>query len=775
MKIKKSIVILPVSLILLFNCYFVSTIKAMDFSVKTMKKERDGITIKTEKGSLRLQVFAPGIIRVVYGSSEAISKTKSFAVIGKPVSTRWKVADNINEIRLITSELDVHVNKANWIVSFYDTNGQVILAEKTNEERLSKQSFELSAGEAIYGLGQHPNGLMNYRGASIKLQQKNGEIAVPMLVSSRGYGVLWDNASVTNVTVDSADQASPLLTISSKAVDVVDYYFIYGPQLDKVIAGYRQLTGAAPMMSKWTWGFWQCRERYKTQKELLDVVAEYRKRGIGLDGIIQDWQYWKPGQWGSHEFDSKRYPNPTEMVKAVHDANAHIIISVWPKFDANTQTELELEKACALYSKKFLSVYPKGINMWYDPFNAKGRQIYWKQISKNLFSRGFDGWWLDASEPELSGKWGELRNITTAQGPGAKVYNAWPLLHTTAVYQGQRAETSAKRVFILTRSAYAGQQRNAAVSWSGDIKGTWEVFAKQIPAGLNFCLSGIPYWNTDIGGFFSGNPADPNYTELFTRWFQFGAFCPMFRVHGTNYPKEIWKFNESTQRIMAEYIKLRYHLLPYIYSCSWLVTSQGYTMMRPLVMDFQNDPNVFDITDQYMFGPALMINPITKLGVTSRKIYLPQGTTWTDFWTGKAYPGGQTIDTSSPVGTLPIFIRAGSIIPYGPDIEYAMQSNDPIELRIYQGADGAFTLYEDEGDNYNYEKGKYATIEISWSQSQQTLTIDSRKGKFPGMRNNHTFRIVRVAPGHGNGISLVSEPDKIVDYNGKKVTVHLGK
>jgi alpha-D-xyloside xylohydrolase len=775
MKTKESVVILPATFILLFNCFLVTTIKAGDFTVKSMKKERDGITLKTEQGSLKLQVFAPDIIRVVYGSSEAISKAKSFTVTGKPASARWKVADDANEIRLITNELDVHVNKISGIVSFYDANGQVILAEKTNGERLTKQSFELSGGEAIYGLGQHPNGLMNYRGASIRLRQENGEIAVPMLVSSRGYGVLWDNPAVTNVKVGSAEEANPLLTFSNDAADVVDYYFIYGPQLDKVIAGYRQLTGAAPMLSKWTWGFWQCRERYKTQKELLDVVAEYRKRDIGLDGIIQDWQYWKPGQWGSHEFDPKRYPDPTQMVKAVHDANAHIIISVWPKFDANTQTQLELEKAGVLYSKKFLSVYPKGQNMWYDPFNDKGRQIYWKQISKNLFSRGFDGWWLDASEPELSGKWGEMKNIATAQGPGSKVYNAWPLLHTTAVYQGQRAETSAKRVFILTRSAYAGQQRNAAVAWSGDIKGTWDVFPKQIPAGLNFCLSGIPYWNTDIGGFFSGNPADPNYTELFTRWFQFGAFCPMFRVHGTNYPKEIWRFNEATQQIMAEYIKLRYHLLPYIYSCSWQVTSKGYTMMRPLVMDFQNDPNVFDVTDQYMFGPALMVNPVTKRGVTSRSIYLPQGTTWTDFWTGKSYPGGQTIDAAAPIGTLPIFIKAGSIIPYGPEIEYATQSSDPIELRIYQGADGAFTLYEDEGDNYNYEKGKYATIEISWSQSQQTLTIGPRQGKFSGMQNNHIFRIILVDTGRGNGISLTSVPDKVVDYSGKKVTVYLGK
>jgi alpha-D-xyloside xylohydrolase len=738
---------------------------------KTINKERDGVAFKINENRMKLQVFSPGAIRVVYGSDDAIAKTKSFAVTAKPASAGWKVVDDANEVRLITDKIEAHVNKLSGVLSFYDANGLVILAEKENGERFLKQSFELSGEEAIYGLGQHPNGLMNYRGASIRLRQENGEIAVPMLISSNGYGVLWDNPAVTNVKVGSAVEANSLLTISSEAADVVDYYFIYGPQLDEVIAGYRQLTGAAPMMSKWTWGFWQCRERYKTQKELLDVVAEYRKRGIGLDGIIQDWQYWRPGQWGSHEFDPRRYTDPTAMVKEVHDANAHIIVSVWPKFDPNTKNALELEKAGAIYSRTYPSVYPKGQSRWYDSFNLKGRLIYWKQISKNLFSRGFDGWWLDASEPELSGKWGEMRNIATAQGPGAKVYNAWPLLHTTAVYQGQRAETSARRVFILTRSAYAGQQRNAAVAWSGDIKGTWDVLAKQIPAGLNFSISGIPYWNTDIGGFFSGNPSDPNYAELFTRWFEFGAFCPMFRVHGTNYPKEIWKFNEATQRIMGEYIKLRYHLLPYIYSCSWLVTSRGCTMMRPLVMDFRDDANVFDINDQYMFGPDLMINPVTQRGAMSRNVYLPKGTQWTDFWTGKSYAGGQTVNTAATIETMPIFIRAGSIIPYGPAIEYATQSNDPIELRVYRGADGASMLYEDEGDNYNYEKGIYFTIEFAWSQSQQTLTIGSRQGKFPGMRNNRMFHIVWVSPNHGQGISLADKPDKVVEYSGKELKI----
>jgi alpha-D-xyloside xylohydrolase len=348
-------------------------------------------------------------------------------------------------------------------------------------------------------------------------------------------------------------------------------------------------------------------------------------------------------------------------------------------------------------------------------------------------------------------------------------------MHSTGVYQGQRAETAEKRAFILTRSAFAGQQRNAAVTWSGDTHGTWEIFRQQIPAGLNFVASGIPYWNTDIGGFFGGNPADAKYAELFTRWFQFGTFCPMFRVHGTGKPKEMWRFNEETQKILIHYDQLRYHLLPYIYSVSWMVTSDDYTTMRPLVMDFRADTNVFNIPDQFMFGPAMMACPVTKAGAANRSVYLPAGTAWTDFWTGRTYPGGQTVEAASPIETMPLFIRAGSIIPYGPAIEYASQKSDPIELRVYRGANGEFTLYEDEGDNYNYEKGRYATISIKWNDTTHMLTIGKRKGKFSGMLKEHTFRIVWVSTDHGAGISPTETPDIVVKYTGHALQVPLRK
>ncbi len=389
------------------------------------------------------------------------------------------------------------------------------------------------------------------------------------------------------------------------------------------------------------------------------------------------------------------------MVREVHERNAHIIISVWAKFAPGSDNYRELES-------KGLLLPDTGAEPYYDAFNPEGRAVYWRQMRDELFSLGIDGWWLDASEPEC---WqgvplSDLAKLPTAAGPAERVVNEYPLMHTTAVYQGQRVATSDKRVFILTRSAWAGQQHNAAVTWSGDIYGSWDVFKQQIPAGLNFCLSGIPYWNTDIGGFISSDPSTPAYRELFVRWFQFGAFCPMFRVHGTGFPKEMWRFGPEVEKILDKYDSLRYRLLPYTYSLAWRVTSQGYTMMRGLVMDFRGDAKALNVGDQYLWGPALMVCPVTDPGATSRRVYLPAGTGWTDFWTGRGMKGGRTVDADAPLDTMPIFVRAGSIVPMGPVVRYAAEKPaDPIELRVYRGANGSFTLYEDEGDSYRYEKG----------------------------------------------------------------------
>jgi alpha-D-xyloside xylohydrolase len=914
------------SLIVSAGCLAIS--KAAPLAVSSVQKDADGVTLKLQPGTLKLRVFSPRVVEVVYAPGDALPTNESLSVINPPVQTKWKLAETKDEISLRTDEIEARVNRATGAVGFFDKNGNPLLAEKSgggksltpahvgNIDTLrSRQEFTLAPGEAVYGLGQHSQGLMDYCGATVHLQQRNPtESAVPVLVSSRGYGILWDNPAVTDVSVGgsgeqiipparlftedgvaggltaryfvgqnfetpvrtnkdarvdfdwtgrppaglkhdhysvrwtgfveakqagdytflaSADDGVRLwiddqlvvndwntravetftakvhfeadtrhrirleyyqemfdavvklawhppdgqfsTTWTSEAADAIDYYFMYGPELDGVVADYRDLTGAAPMMGKWAFGFWQCKERYASQQELLDVAGWYRANHVPLDGLIQDWQYWSPNPWGSHKFDTNRYPDPVKMMRTLHAENVRALISVWPKFDVDSPNADELRAAGALYPEVIPYVFPAGKGQWYDAFNPAARKLYWRQISRQLFADGLDGWWLDASEAELSGKWGEFRNFQTAAGSGAKVFNAYPLMHTTSVYAGQRAENSDKRVFILTRSAYAGQQRNAAVTWSGDIHGDWSVFAKQIPAGLNFSLSGIPYWNTDTGGFFGGDPADPKYTELFTRWFQFSAFCPMFRVHGTDHPKEIWRFDDATQKILVNYDRLRYHLLPYIYSDSWQVASAGGTMMRPLVMDFRADTNVLKIADQFMFGPALMACPVTKAGATSRSVYLPSGTTWFDFWTGKNYSGGQTIKADAPIETMPLFVRAGAIIPYGPAIEYAAQKTDAIELRVYRGADGAFTLYEDEGDNYNYEKGAYATIPVSWSEAKQTLTIGKRAGEFPGMAKERTFRTVWISANYGAGVASTEQADEVVTYQGSALSVRVKK
>jgi alpha-D-xyloside xylohydrolase len=761
-----------------------------------IQKDALGVSLTHNGIVTRVDVWSECIIRVTHRpASGPKSLPASFSVVAKPWRVVWSLADDGGDAVLSTPALKVRIAKSTGAVRILDAKGATILGEAENGTSIqpatvggistlaSRQQFALDPAEAIFGLGQQPGGVMNWVGHSAHLMQENMHIAVPVLISSKGYGVFWDNPAITDVKVSQADAPAPVVEWNSEAGTGIDYYVFYGPEINRVIAGYRQLTGAAPMFGRWGFGFWQCKQRYHSQEQLLDIVARYRQMQVPIDGIIQDWLWWFPNPWGSHQFDKKRYPDPEKMMKQLHGENVHLLISVWAKFDVGSENANKLAAAKALYPQVIPYVWPPGRGQWYDPFSAEGRRIYWDQMSKQIFSKGVDGWWLDASEVELSGHWGEFRDFKTAAGSGALVFNAYPLMHTTGIYQGQRAENPNKRVFILTRSAYAGQQRNAAVAWSGDINGTWDVYRQQIPNGINFCLSGIPYWNTDTGGFGSSRPHDPKYQELFTRWFQFSAFCPMFRVHGDatgdcKEPtekdadgKEMWNFAPGTQKILIDYDNLRYHLLPYIYSVAWKVTSESDTMMRGLVMDFRNDPKVYDIPDQYLFGPALMVNPVTQEGAQSRKVYLPAGTGWTDFWTGKTYTGGQTIDAAAPVQTLPLFVRAGSIIPYGPQIQFAAAKADPIELRVYPGADGTFTLYEDEGDNYNYEKGAYSTIPMRWDEKNQKLTIGARHGNFPGMLKTRTFRIVWVNSGHGAGIASSEKADAQVNYNGAAITV----
>ena len=768
-------------------------------AVTASKKLPDGAQFTVDGGTLRVQFWSPEIVRVTYAATNELPELKSLSVVAIPASVRLKREENGQAFTLLSPNVKVRVDKQTGAVSFLDDADHVLLREAADGRKFqpttiagasvtsAAQSFETAADEGIYGLGQHQRGVWNYNtGVSVRLAQANTDVGVPVMTSSKGYVLLWDNPAVTTISSSAAGDANSstkVLRWSSEAGKAIDYYFCYGDgTIDTAMKAYRHLTGDAPLMPKWELGFWQCKERYASQDELLGVAKKLRELKVPVDGIIQDWQYWPPGTntWGSHLFDPARYPDPVAMFKELHEMHYHVLISVWAKFDLGSDNSKELNAVGGMFPQVTRYVSPPGQGQWYDPFAAMGRQTYWKQMRDQLFAKGVDGWWLDAPEPEINGM--GFRNYKTPVGPGYEVYNAYPLMHSMGIYQGQRATTDQKRVVILTRSAYAGQQRNSAITWSGDITGTWQVLKNQIPAGLNFSLSGIPYWNTDTGGFFgsretgNANPSSPLYQEFFARWFQFSAFCPMFRVHGsygTRPGKEFWRFDDKTQGILRNYLDLRYRLLPYLYSTAWQVTSEGTTFMRPLVMDFPKDPQVLGIGDQYLFGPAIMVTPVTVAGATNRSVYLPaSGAPWYNFWTGATSPAGKSVDAAAPVETLPLFVKPGSIIPMGPFLQYSSEKPaDPIELRVYRGADGRFTLYEDEGDNYDYEKGKYATIPISWNDSKHNLEIGKRTGEFPGMLKERTFNIVWVSENHGAGIPATEKPDAVVHYTGKAVKV----
>ena len=741
-------------------------------AVQSATKTATGLSVRTAEGILTVDVFSDTIVHVKVFRSENWAGTYNPAVIGTPDAVSWQYGETPDAYTLTTARMVVRIDRLTGALSFLDKDGQVILDEPANARKIPAADAAPQAVEQmfkgwspIYGLGQHENGMMDYSGSTIHLQQANRDVAVPMLVSSQGFGILWNNASVTDVEASQPASPQPII-FKSEAGGGIDYDFIYGPELDDVIAGYRKLTGDAPMMARWTWGLWQSKERYASQAELLGIAAKYRELEFPLDAVVQDWQYWAPGDWGDHVMDPTRYPDPKNMLKTLHDENVHAIISVWARFDVGTDNLNALREAGATLGPVYPNVYPEGQGQWYDPYGPKGRDLYWRQINKTLGSYGFDGWWLDASEAELGGQWGQLRDLQTAAGPGREVYNAYPLLHTSAVHDGMRRDIPQKRAFILTRSAYAGQQRNGAITWSGDTTGNWENFRKQVPAALNFTLSGIPYWSADIGGFFGGDPKDPGYAELFTRWYQFGVFNPMFRVHGTGPGKEIWQFDDATQKTLLTYDRLRYRLLPYIYSASWDVTHNHGTMMRALAMDFRSDRQALQIPDQYMFGKALLVNPVMQAKANVRTVYLPGTDSWYDFWTGERFDGGQVIAARANIDTIPVFVHAGSILPLGPDIQYAEQkSAEPIDIRVYPGRDGTFELYDDAGDGYGYEKGEYATIRFTWTQADHQLRVDARQGQFPKMSETQAFRI-------SCGASATSQTQPLV-YSGSAMVVSL--
>jgi alpha-D-xyloside xylohydrolase len=584
------------------------------------------------------------------------------------------------------------------------------------------------------------------------------------------------------------------MSLYSEVADQIDYYFVHGSNLDQVIHGYRIITGKAPMMPKWAMGFWQSREHYNSQDDILSTVREFRKRRIPIDNIVQDWFYWKEDSWGSHEFDSIRYPNPKGMIQTLHnDLHAQIMISVWPKFYIGLKNYDLFNEKGWLYKRNVEKnqkdwVGPGYVSTFYDSYNTDARKLFWKLINEKLFSIGINGWWLDCTEPDICSNLSRtetiLRQSPTALGSGYRYLNAYSLMNAKGVYEGQRSANDNQRVYILTRSAFAGQQRYSATTWSGDIASRWYDLKAQISSGMNFSLSGIPYWSMDIGGF----SVEPRYEkpteadldewrELNTRWFQFGTFVPIFRVHGQFPLREVYNIapdsHPAYQSIVA-YNKLRYRLMPYIYSLAGMVTHQDYTIMRGLVMDFGNDKRVFDINDQFMFGPAFLINPVTEFKARTRHVYLPAGIGWYDLRNGKYLKGGQTVEADAPYTDIPVYIKAGSIIPCGPEIQYTSERQaDPIRLFVYTGSDGSFMLYEDENTNYEYEKGRFSTILLSYDEKEHTLYIGKRHGEYPGMLETRTFEIKWIGSNKPAGLDFQSKPDTIVLYDGNEQSLRM--
>ena len=594
------------------------------------------------------------------------------------------------------------------------------------------------------------------------------------------------------------------LSIWSEMSPDMDYYFIAGKNLDEVISGYRTLTGKASVYPKWALGFWQSRERYQSSKDIEDNLKKFRDLKIPVDNIVQDWNYWKLDSWGSHEFEAARYPNPQAMLDSVHAMNGRFMISVWPKFYDTVKNYKELDAKGWMYHQAIKDDIHDWLGFrgsFYDAYSDGARKMFWRQMDENLYSKykfGIDAWWMDASEPNVrdcTPMWyRKALSGPTALGTSTEYFNAYSIVNADAIYNGQRSVNPNQRVFLLTRSGFAGEQRYSTATWSGDIATRWEDMRAQMTAGLNYSMAGLPFWGMDQGGFCVENRyvaaqqefdktgkenADlKEWRELQARWNEFGCFVPLYRTHGQWPTREVWNIapaDHPAYKSIVFYDKLRYRLMPYLYSMAGMVHFKDYTMMRGLVMDFNGDDKIYDIKDQWMFGSALMACPVGEYQKYSRNVYLPKQKGWYDFYTGKHYAGGQTIVADAPYEKIPVFVPEGSILPVGPEMEWSDQKKpELIDLYVYAGKDGSYTLYEDEGTNYNYEKGKYATIDFQYDDAQKTLTIGARKGSFDGMLQKRRFNVVLVSGDNQQGISLAKAPKgKKVKYAGQEVTLKL--
>ncbi|MCR5840605.1 MAG: DUF5110 domain-containing protein [Bacteroidales bacterium] len=732
--------------------------------------------------AVSVQFYTPSIVRIVKGGAAPVS---SFAVTAVPREVRVQKSVTKGGTMYDSGALKVAVANEGT-VRFFTPKGILLLKEgawglETRTEgfdkgaKIVRQTFLPEADEPFYGLGILQDGALSLRGKTRRMIQGNTEDFVPIVQSVKGYGIFWDNPSPT-VFRDDADG----MLFESEVGDVVDYYFIFGGNADGVVAGIRELTGRVPMLPLWSYGFMQSRERYRSSAQLLDALHGYRERGIPIDCIIQDWQYWGNNYlWNAMEFLNDDFRDAQKMIDEVHAQHAKLMISIWASFGPMTKAYRELEPKGLLFDFHTWPQsglpdwpprrdYPSGVKP-YNPYSQEARDIYWKNLLR-LENMGIDAWWMDSTEPDHHDFQESDLDFETGSGSFRRVRNAFPIVSVEGVFDNQR-QVSDRRVMILTRSAYAGQQRTGANTWSGDVGSSWETLRAQVPAGLGFAFTGNPNYNTDCGGFFPNGynrvygdascARNPLFQELYVRWLQYGAFCPMMRSHGESSRREIWEFGEPGEPVydaIARTIRLRYALLPYIYSVSHEVSAADGTFQRALVMDFPADKAVWERGDEFLFGRSLLVAPVLEAQYTpedvrfddtpvdfsqarSTQVYLPKGADWYDFWTGERLRGGQTLTRPTQLDRVPLFARAGAIIPLGPDVQYSSEKPwDALEIRVYPGADGRFILYEDEGDTYRYEQG--ACSEIEFSLHGNSLSIGARSGSFPGMLQQRRFRVV---------------------------------
>ena len=761
------------------------------------------LTVAVSAQNVKVEFITPSIVHIVKGQP-----TKTLVITAKPTDPLISESGGIWKSSELTVKQDAQGN-----LTFLTAKGKLLLKEKNCDVAEARQTFTLDKDEAVYGLGTIQNGKMNRRGEKKRMEQSNLEDFQNVLQSIKGWGLYWENYSPT-LFEDNAQG----MTFDAEVGEGVDYYFMYGGSADGVIAQMRYLTGDVPMFPLWTYGYWQSKERYKTTRETEGIVDQYRKLNVPLDGIIQDWQYWGSNYlWNAMDFLAEDFANGKQMIENVHKKHAHFMISIWASFGPMTKQYRELEAKGLLMPFETwpqsgishvwppMKDYPSGVKV-YDAFHPEARAIYWKYL-KTLYDYGCDAWWMDSTDPDFFNPRESDYEHKVYGGTWRSQRNAFPLETVRGIYQAQRRE-GGKRVFIMTRSSYAGQQHYGSNMWSGDVNSSWDMLRKQVPAGLSYSLTGNPNFNTDIGGFFcssyntkgSGSaPKNPQFQELYVRWMQYGLFCPVFRSHGADAPREIWQFGQKGEPIydaIEKQIRLRYRLIPYLYSTAWQVTSNNDSYMRPLFSDFAADKKVWNMTDEFMFGRSILACPIVDPQYTEEKVirtnamtgwdrdqlimdngqltinwqetksavkYLPKGATWYDFWTNKSYKGGQNVTLETRIDRVPMFVRAGSILPLGPEMQYVGEKAwDNLEIRVYPGANGSFTLYEDEGDSYSYERGVYSTITFSWNDKARQLTIGARKGEFLGMLMSRRFTVV-----------LPDGRQQQVSYSGAECTISL--